>query len=197
MNLTNKENEMNEEPFKLYMPDFGILHSHLVENKNIPDRAKIYHSHLMVLRNKYGYLTFSDHQLAEMEGYDERTIERWHLALESEGYIKRECQNKLVETNDKCGWRKHRRLYVIDKWMPKLSHAEFKIIMIIIHDTIALNLPEAGVSFDEIKEKCGFEHTTVKEACNKFLNLGLIKNENNRFLLKLDYEQESEGEENE
>lgn len=64
--------------------------------------------------------------------------------------------------------------FIIDEWMKKLSHAEFKIIMLIFRYTSGFHRRQAAISFNHFSEQCGVDKKWVKEICKKLEGLGWI-----------------------
>lgn len=64
--------------------------------------------------------------------------------------------------------------YIIDEWMAKLTHAEFKVIMLILRYTVGYHRREASISYGHFEEKCGVSKKWVRICCLKFESLGWI-----------------------
>lgn len=123
--MTTPSPSYQENITELYLPKFCVVPLQARLNKNIPDAAKIYIGELAVLTNKFGYLTYSDEQLAKMKDVSISTIERWHTALEKEGLIKRETRKEHFKREDGNGVcvRTKRKLYVTDERAQKETQA--------------------------------------------------------------------------
>lgn len=65
--------------------------------------------------------------------------------------------------------------YIIDQWMAKLSHGEFKVIMLILRYTTGFHRREASISYNHFEEKCGVSRTWVVKVCKKLEGLGWIQ----------------------
>lgn len=64
--------------------------------------------------------------------------------------------------------------YIIDEWMSKLSHAEFKIIMLIVRYTCGYHRREAEISMSHFQNKCNLSREHVNNSIKKFIELGWI-----------------------
>jgi hypothetical protein len=64
--------------------------------------------------------------------------------------------------------------YIIDHWMSKLTHAEFKFIMLIVRLTCGFHRREAKISFGKFEKMCGIDAKTAKNISKKFEKMGWI-----------------------
>jgi len=65
--------------------------------------------------------------------------------------------------------------YIIDEWMRKLTHAEFKIVTLIFRETTGYHRREAEISFTYFEEKCGVSIKWCRTIVKKLEKLGWIK----------------------
>jgi hypothetical protein len=65
--------------------------------------------------------------------------------------------------------------YIIDEWMSKLSHAEFKFIMLIVRYTCGFHRREAKISYAHFEKKCGIDKRTAIRISKKFEKMEWIK----------------------
>ena len=65
--------------------------------------------------------------------------------------------------------------FIIDDKMRELSHAEFKIITLILRYTTGYHRRKAYISYNHFEEKCGVSKKWVQECCNKLESFGWIK----------------------
>jgi len=101
---------------EILLPEYAILKSPIRECKNIPPEAKIYFGELVVLSNKFGYCFAFDEQLAKMKGVSIKTIERWNMLLEKEGFIRRDTKSVpcTMENKDKFKWKRKRKIFIFE-----------------------------------------------------------------------------------
>ena len=64
---------------------------------------------------------------------------------------------------------------VIDHWMAKLSHSEFKIIMLIFRQTTGFHRRSAFISYEDFEQKCNVTRKWVIECCKKLAKAKWIK----------------------
>lgn len=86
--------------------------------------------------------------------------------------------------------------YIIDQWMGKLTHAEFKVIILILRYTAGYHRRQASISYNHFEEKCGVSKRWVRDCCLKFESLGWLKIEHgdeknaNRYEILMQSEEE-------
>lgn len=100
----------------LYLPKFCIIPLAARLDNDLPDAAKIYLGELNALTNKHGYCWASDDELAKMKGVSEKTIQRWHSALEEKGFIRRDTWKEHYTDPKKAGVliKTKRKIFIID-----------------------------------------------------------------------------------
>jgi len=64
--------------------------------------------------------------------------------------------------------------YIIDHWMQKLTHAEFKFIMLVVRYTCGYHRRSAKISYSHFKERCGIDRGTAIRISKKFEEMGWI-----------------------
>jgi hypothetical protein len=106
---------------KLFLPKHCIIPLRARLDKNIPDSAKIYLGEINVLANLFGYLTYSDQDLADMKEKSLRTIEKWHEKLEKNGHIRKEVIKKHIKTEKGVEVRTERKLFIVDTDLKNVS----------------------------------------------------------------------------
>lgn len=65
--------------------------------------------------------------------------------------------------------------YLIDNWMHKLSHAEFKFIMLVVRYTCGYHRRQANISYKTFETKCGINIKTARTISKKFEDFGWIR----------------------
>lgn len=97
---------------RLYLPSLCVVSVEARKCAGLSDAARIYLGELWVFANKFGYVYASDEQLADMKGVGLRTIKRWHLELETNGFIRRDTSRSHVKTERGVEVRSKRKIYI-------------------------------------------------------------------------------------
>lgn len=89
--------------------------------------------------------------------------------------------------------------FLIDEFMAKLSHSEFKLIMLILRLTAGFHRQEAAISFKQFETQTGVTEKWSRECIKKFEKLGWIKvihgNHKTRNVYKIMMSEESKSKE--